>query len=54
MTSMRGISSGLRLHSNKLYAKRKKCKFTKQEVEYLGHIVKDIHVLVDPTKTEAV
>ena len=34
--------------------KKKKCKFSKQEVEYLGHIVKDGHMLVDPTKIEAI
>ena len=43
-----------RLCYNKLYAKRKKYEFTKQEVEYLGHIVKAGYVFVDPTKTEAV
>ena len=42
-----------RLHPNNLYAKRKKCDLTKQEVEYLGQIIKDSYMLVDPTKTEA-
>ena len=43
-----------RLYPNKLYAKRKKYKFAKQKVEYLGHIVKDGHMLIDPAKTDAV
>ena len=41
-----------RLHHDKLYAKRKNYKFTKQEVEYLGHMVKDVHVLIDPTSVK--
>ena len=43
-----------RLCHNKLHAKRKKCKFAKQEVEYLGHIIKDGYVFGDPTKIEEV
>ena len=43
-----------RLCHDKLYSKRKKCKFAKQEVEYLGYITKDGNMFEDPTKTEAV
>ena len=43
-----------RLLHDKLYTKRKKCEFPKQEVEYLGHIVKDGHMLIGPTRTEAI
>ena len=43
-----------RLRENKFYAKLKKCVFGVQEVEYLGFILKDNTVLVDPSKVEAV
>ena len=43
-----------RFYHNKLYTKRKKYEFAKQEVEYLGYIIKDSHMIVDPTKIEAV
>lgn len=42
------------LRTNKLYAKRSKCEFLKDEVEYLGHVVKNGTVGMDPRKVEAV
>lgn len=42
------------LRSNKLYAKRSKCKFFSTSVDYLGHIVSDQGILVDPTKVKSI
>jgi Reverse transcriptase (RNA-dependent DNA polymerase)/RNase H-like domain found in reverse transcriptase len=42
------------LRTHQLYLKPEKCKFHKQEVEYLGHIVSKGTVLMDPTKVAAV
>eukprot|EP00253_Pinus_taeda_P022721 PITA_22721 len=39
---------------NNLYAKRSKCFFGVQEVEYLGHIVSHEGVKVDPSKIKAI
>ena len=36
---------------NKLYAKRSKCKFACNEVEYLGHVITSAGVHIDPKKT---
>ena len=38
---------------NKLYAKRSKCKFACNEVEYLGHVITNAGVHTDPKKTVA-
>ena len=38
---------------NKLYAKRSKCKFACNEVEYLGHVITSVGVHIDPKKTAA-
>ena len=52
---MRGISGGLLRGSIATSSMLKnKCEFAKHQVEYLDYIVKDGHVLVDPTKREAV
>ena len=42
------------LRDKKLYAKLKKCDFWLKEVSFLGHIVFDEGIRVDPTKIEAV
>eukprot|EP00253_Pinus_taeda_P035039 PITA_35039 len=42
------------LEENQLYAKRSKCFFGVQEVEYLGHIVSHEGVKVDPSKIKAI
>lgn len=43
-----------RLREKRFYAKRRKCEFAKREIRYLGHLVRDGTVAVDPAKTEAV
>ena len=42
------------LEEKQLYAKRLKCFFGVQEVEYLGHIVSHEGVKVDPSKIKAI
>ena len=42
------------LKEKQLYAKRSKCFFGVQEVEYLGHIVSHKGVKVDPCKIKAI
>jgi len=42
------------LEEKQLYAKRPKCFFAVQEVEYLGHIVSHEGVKVDPSKIKAI
>ena len=42
------------LEEKQLYAKRSKCFFGVQEVEYLGHIVSHEGVKVDPSKVKAI
>jgi hypothetical protein len=41
------------LQSNKLYAKKNKCEFGQQQVEYLVHIISCQEVATDPLKIEA-
>ncbi|XP_039017738.1 uncharacterized mitochondrial protein AtMg00860-like [Hibiscus syriacus] len=41
------------LLKNKLYAKRSKCFFRQQQVEYLGHAISAQGVATDPAKIEA-
>lgn len=38
---------------HKLFMKMSKCTFAQQQLEYLGHIISDKGVAIDPTKTEA-
>ena len=42
------------LRKNKLFAKLSKCAFAKPEIDFLGYIVNDKGISVDPAKTAAV
>ena len=42
------------LRSNKLYAKLSKCEFLKPQVEYLGHVISNTGISVDPNKVTAI
>ena len=42
------------LKKEKLYAKFSKCEFWLREVQFLGHVVNEKGILVDPAKVEAV
>ena len=44
----------LTLREHKLYAKKSKCEFWMKEVKFLGHVVSEEGVTVDPAKVEAV
>ena len=39
-----------KLREHKLYAKENKCEFAKSQVEFLGHVVSDQGIKVDPKK----
>ncbi|GKC38897.1 putative mitochondrial protein [Tanacetum coccineum] len=41
------------LHEQKLFCNRKKCSFTQENIEYLGHIVSHEGVAADPSKISA-
>ena len=41
------------LRQEKLYAKRTKCKFWLKSVEFLGHVVSEKGISVDPSKVQA-
>ena len=43
-----------RLRAECFYAKRSKCAFGKRSVKYLGHVVENGSVCVDPGKAEGV
>ncbi|WJZ92673.1 hypothetical protein VitviT2T_011657 [Vitis vinifera] len=43
-----------KLRENQLYAKLEKCDFWLQEIQFLGHMVSQEGISVDPTKVEAV
>ena len=43
-----------RLRDNKWYCKLKKCDFATTQVEYLGHIISNSTISIDPTKMDAV
>ena len=42
------------LREHKLYAKLSKCDFYKKRIHYLGHIISDEGIYVDPKKIEAI
>jgi hypothetical protein len=42
------------LEKNQFYAKLSKCSFGKEEVEYLGHIIYQEEVKVDPNKIKEI
>ena len=42
------------MRDNQIYAKRKKCFFMKKEVPYLGHIISEKGIGMDPKKIEAI
>ena len=42
------------LREHKLYAKMSKCEFWMKEVKFLGHVVSEQGVVVDPAKIEVV
>ena len=42
------------LREHKLYAKFIKCDFYKDKIHYLGHIISDEGISVDPKKIEAI
>ena len=42
------------LRRERLFAKFSKCEFWLREVQFLGHLVNQKHILVDPAKVEAV
>lgn len=42
------------LKDKRLFAKPEKCEFWMEEVKFLGHVVSQARVSVDPSKVEAV
>ena len=42
------------LRENELYIKMEKCSFAQQEVEFLGHKIKDGKLMMDPAKVQAI
>ena len=42
------------LRANQLYAKESKCEFFKTQIHYLGHIITDEGVMMDPVKVEEI
>ena len=42
------------LRENKIYAKKSKCFFGKSETEYLGHVISEKGIQVNPKKTNAI
>ena len=43
-----------KLHNYKLYLKPKKCEFERESIEYLGLIISQNHVAMDPAKVAGV
>ena len=43
-----------RLRKEKLFAKYKKCEFWLKQVPFLGHIISEKRIQVDPQKIEAI
>jgi hypothetical protein len=44
----------IRLREHQLYAKFSKCEFWLREVPFLGHMMSDGRIMVDPTKVQEV
>jgi hypothetical protein len=42
------------LRENKLYGKLSKCSFYQSKIHYLGHVISDEGIVVDPIKVEAI
>jgi hypothetical protein len=42
------------LRENKLFGKLSKCSFYQSKIHYLGHVISDEGIIVDPTKVEAI
>ena len=42
------------LREHELYVKKEKCSFAKQEVEFLGHRIKEGKLMMDPAKVQAI
>ena len=42
------------LRAHKLYAKESKCEFFKEQVHYLGHIISNKGIMMDPDKVDAI
>jgi hypothetical protein len=42
------------LRENKLFGKLSKCLFYQSKIHYLGHVISDEGIIVDPTKVEAI
>ena len=42
------------LRQNKLYVKKEKCSFAKEEVSFLGHCIKDDKLMMDDGKVKAI
>src|SRR5258708_10196236 len=42
------------LHSYKLFLQPEKCKFERQEVDYLGLVISKDHIAMDPVKVQGV
>jgi hypothetical protein len=43
-----------RLHEHQLYKKFSKCEFWLREVPFLGHVLSDRGIMVDPAKVQEV
>jgi hypothetical protein len=42
------------LREHKLYGKLSKCSFYQSKIHYLGHVISDEGIVMDPTKVEAI
>ena len=42
------------LRAHKLYAKESKCEFFKEKIHYLGHIISNEGIMMDPDKVDAI
>lgn len=42
------------LRENQLYAKMSKCSFYQKQIQYLGHVISEEGIAIDPSKIEAI